>query len=89
MDTAQALFDQGRELAEQGKLDEALNAFNALLNRKISSPELLYMISSCMIRKGWNGAAINLLGVALQKHPDFAPGWCDIGVAFRCITFPD
>jgi len=89
LDTAQALFEQGRELSEQGKLDEALECFNALLNRRIGSHELLYSISSCMIRKGWNGAAINLLGVALQRHPEFQPGWCDLGVACRHENYTD
>ena len=74
---------QGQELAAAGKLDDALAIFNTLLNRKFDSPDLLYLIGDCMIRKGWNGCAINLLGVCLQQKADFQIAWNNLGVAFR------
>src|SRR5512139_3856958 len=54
LDTAQALFEQGQRLSEQGKTDEALTIFNGLLNRNFASPELLYLVADCLVRKGWN-----------------------------------
>ncbi|MCO5760736.1 MAG: hypothetical protein NHG36_04370, partial [Chromatiaceae bacterium] len=87
MDTAQALFDQGQRLLAEGKVDDALIAFNSLLNRQFNSPQLLYMVSDCLLKKGWNGAAINLLGVALQQEPGFAEAWNNLGVAFRHENF--
>jgi len=83
LDTAQALFQKGQELSQQGRIDDALNVFNSLLNRQFDSPELLYLIGDCLVRKGWNGAAINLFGVCLQQRPTFQEAWNNLGVAFR------
>jgi tetratricopeptide (TPR) repeat protein len=60
-----------------------------LLNRQFTSPELLYLVADCHIRKGWNGSAINLLGVALQTKPDFQEAWNNLGVAFKHENFHD
>jgi tetratricopeptide (TPR) repeat protein len=89
LDTAQAFFTKGQDLLQQGRIDEALNVFNGLLNRQFTSPELLYFVADCLIRKGWNGAAINLLGVSLQTKPDFQEAWNNLGVAFRHENFHD
>jgi tetratricopeptide (TPR) repeat protein len=83
LDTAQALFTKAQELSQAGRIDEALSIYNQLLNRQFTSPELLYLVSDCLIRKGWNGAAINLLGVTLQTKPEFQEAWNNLGVAFR------
>jgi tetratricopeptide (TPR) repeat protein len=83
LDTAQALFAKAQDLSKEGHVDQALSIYNQLLNRQFTSPELLYLVSDCLIRKGWNGAAINLLGVTLQTKPDFQEAWNNLGVAFR------
>jgi tetratricopeptide (TPR) repeat protein len=86
-DPGQRLFERAQKLSAEGKIDEALEIFNALLNRNFTSPELLYLVGDCLVRKGWNGTAINLLGVALQTKPDFQEAWNNLGVAFRHENF--
>ncbi len=81
--TAQAIFERGQQLVLAGKPAEALPLFSALLNRNLNSPELLYLVADCATRLGWNGIAINLLGVALHLKPDFQEGYNNLGVAFR------
>ena len=89
MDSAQAIFEQAQDKLRDGKIDEALTQFSGLLNRDFSNPTLLYLISDAFVRKGWNGIAINLLGVCLQQHPQFQEAWNNLGVAFRHENYHD
>jgi tetratricopeptide (TPR) repeat protein len=89
LDTAQAIFDQGKRYLDENKVEKALSCFAQLLNRDFSNPTLLYMVSDCMIRLGWNGPAINLLGVCLQAHPQFQEAWNNLGVSFRHENYHD
>lgn len=89
MDTAQAIFEEGQAHLKKGDTDSALSCFAQLLNRDFSNPLLLYNVADAMIRKGWNGAAINLLGVCLQTKPDFQEAWNNLGVSFRHENYHD
>jgi tetratricopeptide (TPR) repeat protein len=89
LDTAQLLLDRANEAVQAGRHDEALTILNGLLNQNFSDPTLLYGISDLLIRKQWNGMAINLLGILLQQHPKFHLGWNNLGVAFRNENFYD
>jgi len=89
LNAAQLLFDRASKANEEGRPDEALEIYNGLLNQDFNNPTLLYAVSDMLIRKSWNGAAVNLLGVLLQQHPGFHLGWNNLGVAFRNENYYD
>ena len=44
---AQSSFDAGNELYKNGKYEEAVNAYNAVLKSKKQSAELYYNLENC------------------------------------------
>jgi len=63
------LFQEGNALYQQGKLDEALTRYQAILDRGFVSGELLYNIGNVHYRSGRIAEAILFYERALRRMP--------------------
>lgn len=83
MDIYQQQFDRAYALQKQGKLAEAEQLYQALLNVTLDHPMVLYMLGQLNAAKGYNGMAANLFHCALSVKPDFQEAWCDLGAVLK------
>ena len=82
-DFAEACNSEGSALQEQGKLEEAIEAYNKALAIKPDFAEAYYNIGSALQEQGKLEEAIEAYNKALAIKPDFAEAYYNIGSALQ------
>jgi len=67
----QSLIDDGIELCEQGKYDQAINDFNQALKQKPKDAAILNCLGVAHYAKGQNDRAIQYFTEALKANPKY------------------
>lgn len=83
----QEVFNNALALHKKGKLKDALDLYNKLLNRGWNDNNLRFVMADAYLRLEHNGLAINLLKMLLQDDPQNSNAWCNLGVGFRKENF--
>jgi tetratricopeptide (TPR) repeat protein len=78
-----ALYQQAHEHLMAGKLNEADELFNVLLNNNKESEVLLHYLSTVYTKKGNHALAIILLQEALRRRPDFIDAINNLGYVYK------
>lgn len=74
-------------LHKSGKLDQAIDLYNRILNRYPNEENLLYLLSDAFLRKEYNGLSVAILRDLLSRNPANGEAWCNLGVAYRKENF--
>lgn len=82
-DIYQEFIDRAVALHKQGRLNEAETIYHRILNRAPFDEGMQFLLADLYLRKECNGLAINLLSNLLQKNPDHAQAWCNLGIGYR------
>lgn len=72
-----------------GRLAEAEELYNRLLNGLPQEENVLLFLSDIYLRKDYNALAAHLLSFVLRMHPSCSQAWCSLGVAHRKENHPD
>ncbi len=75
------------DLYMAGDLAEATKLFNALLNRQVNNPDLLYYAGCCELQQGKNGVAINLFRRSVELNPEHGDSWHNLAFALHLEQF--
>jgi len=75
-------FVQGIKFYQQGKFDQAINAFEAILKEKPDFAECYYNLGMAYLRKGDVEAAITAMEKAIELKPDFIEAYFGLGQAY-------
>ncbi len=67
------LFSKGNELYVEGKYEEAINTYQALLDSGLESAELYYNLGNASFRSNKIGYAVLYYKKALKQDPGFEP----------------
>jgi tetratricopeptide (TPR) repeat protein len=81
MPDSRDLFIQATELAEQGRLDEALALFQALLKTDSNNATIWNNIGIIRFRQGEYREAVNAFGQATDTNPEFTNAWFNKSLA--------
>jgi len=79
----------GNALKEQGKLDEAIAAYNKALSIKPDHAEAYNNMGVTLQDQGKLGEAIAAYNKALSIKPDYAEAYCNMGLALQDQGKPD
>lgn len=79
---AKTQFEQGVQFYQQGRLDEAVEAFEALLKEKPDFAEGHYNLGMVYLRKGETETAIAKMEKAIELKPEFVEAYFGIGQAY-------
>jgi tetratricopeptide (TPR) repeat protein len=74
-ENVQALVEQGKELSNNGKFDEAIAAFNRAMQSQPDNPALYVYRARAKYAKNLNNEAIADLDQALKVDPNFAQAY--------------
>jgi Tfp pilus assembly protein PilF len=83
MQVYQEFLSRGLAHHKAGRFDQAEVIYNRVLNRMPYEEGVLMVLADVYLRQDKNGLAINLLTNILQKSPDYAEAWCNLGIGFR------
>jgi len=75
-------FDQGIQFYQQGKFDEAIEAFEGVIINKPDFAEGYYNLGMAYLRQGDPDRAIEVIGKAIELKPDFVEAYFGIGQAY-------
>jgi tetratricopeptide (TPR) repeat protein len=75
-------FDQGVQFYQQGKFDEAIEAFEHLMTAKPDFAEGYYNLGMSYMRKGETERAIEVMEKAIELKPDFVEAYFGLGEAY-------
>jgi tetratricopeptide (TPR) repeat protein len=81
MPDSQDLFTQATELAELGRLDEALAIFQALLKTDSNNATIWNNIGIIQFRQGKYRDSVNAFGQATDTDPEFTNAWFNKNLA--------
>jgi tetratricopeptide (TPR) repeat protein len=74
-------YSEGLSLFQQGKVDEAKQKFENVLQEQGPSPYVLYNLGLAEFKSGHNGKAVALWRKALDLDPNFSPALDALGYA--------
>ncbi len=77
--TAEECFDRGCQLAEDDRLDDAVEAFRAAIIERPTSAEYHFHLADVLYRLGHSHAAIERYYVAVEHDHDFIEAWTQLG----------
>jgi tetratricopeptide (TPR) repeat protein len=77
------IFEQAHKLLTESKFVDSEYLFNTLLNNDRESAILLFYLATIFMKTKRQALAINLFKQSLQKQPDSAPAWCNLGYVYR------
>lgn len=80
---AEALFEKGRILLSQGKVDEAVSAWEKVAALAPKDPAAHCNLGCLYFRRGESGKAIPCFQKAVLLNPRYAQAWCNLGAALR------
>jgi tetratricopeptide (TPR) repeat protein len=75
-------FDQGIQFYQQGKFDEAIEAFEDVIINKPDFAEGYYNLGMAYLRQGDTNRAIEVISKAIELKPDFVAAYFGIGQAY-------
>jgi tetratricopeptide (TPR) repeat protein len=75
-------FDQGVQLYQQGKFEEAIEAFEDVITSKPDFAEGYYNLGMACLRQGDSDRAIEVIHKAIELKPDFIEAYFGIGKAY-------
>ena len=75
-------FDQGVQFYQQGKFDEAIEAFEDVIINKPDFAEGYYNLGMAYLRQGDPDRAIEVIDKAIELKPDFVEAYFGIGQAY-------
>ena len=82
MPDAPDLFNEATELAELGRLDEALVIFQALLKTDSNNATIWNNVGIILFRQGKYRDAVNAFGQATDTDPVFTNAWFNKSLSF-------
>ena len=74
---------------QEGDLTGAKKLYEALLNRDVDNPQLLYLLGDIELRNGNHGHAITLLQSSLSEDESQQHAWIDLGCAYKAEHYND
>lgn len=88
MSVVQRHLENGVALHRLGKLGEAEEVYQSILNLDPTNPTVLYLLGDIAVRRGHNGLAINLLTQSV-KHEPSQPAYVNLGCALKAEHYND
>ncbi len=75
-------FDQGVQFYQQGKFEEAIEAFEGVITNKPDFAEGYYNLGMACLRQGDPDRAIEVIHKAIELKPDFIEAYFGLGQAY-------
>ena len=84
---AETIFTKGLSLANEGKISEALEAFNKAIELKPDYADAWYNKGVALAALGFHEKALEAYEKAIEINPDDDGAWYNIGVALEALGF--
>ena len=78
-DSAMFAYALGNTLRDKGRVEEALSHYTESINRDNGSPAAYNNLGALLEAGGRMREAVHIYGLAVQRHPDFALGFFNLG----------